>query len=161
MKVVSGRTRCAPCSGTRFRRLQLAQRALAPLFDLVEFALHDADVFELAFEVGAFVGEDLEQALELADAAVVAGVVKIQHFTDFDQREAETFAAQGELEADAVLLVVDAGLAAPLGGEQAFLLVEADGAGGHIEVLRKFANGVSLAGHGIILFSDFPHPSAI
>lgn len=39
---------------------------------LAEFALHDSDVFQLAFEVGAFVGEDFEQAFELADAEVVA-----------------------------------------------------------------------------------------
>ncbi len=64
------------CSRTLFRRLQLLQCAFTPLFDLVEFALHDADIFELAFEVGTVVGEDLEQALELADAAINADVVK-------------------------------------------------------------------------------------
>jgi len=48
-------------SRTLFNRLQLYQHALTPFFDLVEFALHDANVFELAFEVGAFVNEDLEQ----------------------------------------------------------------------------------------------------
>ena len=72
---------------TLFRRPQLPQRALAPFFDLIQLALHDADVFELAFEVGAFVGEDLEQAFELADAAVVAGVVEVEHFANLDQRE--------------------------------------------------------------------------
>ena len=98
MKAVSGRTRCAPCSESLFRRPQFSQRTLAPLFDLVEFALHDADVFQLAFEVGAFVGEDLKQALELADAAVVAGVViELEHFADLNQRETQTFAEQGEL----------------------------------------------------------------
>ena len=95
----------------------------------------------------------------MADATVVAGVVEIEHFADLDQRETETLAAQGELEANAVLLVVDAGLAAPLGGEQALLLVEADGAGGHVEVLREFANGIGLAGHGVILLYDFLYPS--
>lgn len=87
--------RGTPYLGTLFRRLQLSQRALAPLFDLVEFTLHDADVFQLAFEVGAFVGEDLEQALKLADAAVMAGGVEAEHFTDLDQRETQPFAAQG------------------------------------------------------------------
>ncbi|WP_245392293.1 BrnA antitoxin family protein [Salinicola halophyticus] len=53
--------RGTPYSGTLFSRLQLPQRPFAPLFDQIQLALHDADIFQLAFEVGAFVGKDLKQ----------------------------------------------------------------------------------------------------
>src|SRR5690606_4890323 len=59
---------------------------------------------------------------------------------DLLQAQAQPLAAQGELEPRAVALRVDAVPAGPLGGEQADVLVEADGTRGDVELARELGD---------------------
>lgn len=63
-------------------------------FHVVELTLHQANILELALHVGALVGQNFQQPLQLPPVAVGHGIVHLDDFANLGEREAQSLAAQ-------------------------------------------------------------------
>src|SRR5437899_9580364 len=126
----------APCADEDLARLAL-ERA-----DLGE---HLLDLFALALELLAAGGERGDELLQLRPL-VRRRIVELQHLVYLGEGEAEPLPAQDQLQAHPVALGIDAPRSVAAGAEQAFVLVEADGAMGHVELAREVGDAVGFGG---------------
>ncbi len=95
-------------------------------------------------------GEFLARVHELHITAIVA--VEVENLADFREREADAAPAQDQDDAGAIALRIDARLAAPLGRDQALVLIsEPQRSRGDAEFLGELANGEGAIGNGHFL----------
>src|SRR5258706_8469064 len=99
------------------------------------------DFLALVLELCAAGGERSDELRELRPL-VRRRIVELQHLAYLGEGEAEPLAAQYQLQAHPVALGIDAPRAVARGAEQAFVLVEADGAMSHVELARKLGDAV-------------------
>src|SRR5262245_32566536 len=114
-----------------------------------------ADLFELlqrSLDVGALDLQVLDRSLDmrkqhlrLRDLRGI-GIVELEVLCDLFQGEAQILAAQDQLEAGPVATRIGAMHATAHGGDEALRLVEADGPGGHLELLGELADAVEAIG---------------
>src|SRR5258706_9364098 len=120
--------------------------------ELARLALEAADLpqclvdfLALVLELRAAGGKRGDELLQLRPL-VRRRIVELQHRADLGEGEAEPLAAQYQLQAHPVALGIDAPRALARGAEQAFVLVEADGAMSHVELARKLGDAVGFGG---------------
>ncbi|CAM5411919.1 hypothetical protein SSTU70S_01587 [Stutzerimonas stutzeri] len=105
------------------------------------------NVQQLLLQLLAALGDHLQHDIQLFLVAGL-GVVELDQRLAFGQREADALAAQDQLQRDAILGRVDALLAGGAGrGEHALFFVEADGAGGDVQLVGQIGNAVGLFSH--------------
>jgi hypothetical protein len=97
------------------------------------------DVLALLLQRVGALAELLQRPGHLGRAVVVL-VVEVQQFADFRQRQAHALAAQDQLQADAVLVGIDAVEAFAGRRQQALVLVEAQRAGRGFELVAQLAD---------------------
>ena len=107
---------------------------------LGDLGQRDLDVLALLFKLAPVLAQHGHEGGELL-RGVGRRVVHVHQLLDFRQAQAQPLAAQRELQARAVALGVDAVAAGAPGREQAHVLVEADGAGGDVELGRQLGDG--------------------
>src|SRR5258706_7256093 len=124
--------------------------ASAGVQELARLALEAADLpqylvdfLALVLELRAAGGKRGDELRELRPL-VRRRIVELQHLAYLGEGEAESLAAQYQLQAHPVALGIDAPRAVARGAEQAFVLVEADGAMSHVELARKLGDAVGL-----------------
>src|SRR5258706_9824783 len=120
---------------------ELARLALEAA-DLPQYLV---DFLALVLELRAAGGKRGDELLQLRPL-VRRRIVELQHRADLGEGEAEPLAAQYQLQAHPVALGIDAPRAVARGAEQAFVLVEADGAMGHVELARKLGDAIGFGG---------------
>src|SRR5258708_28391335 len=103
------------------------------------------DFLALVLELRAAGGKRGDELRELRPL-VRRRIVELQHLAYLGEGEAESLAAQYQLQAHPVALGIDAPRAVARGAEQAFVLVEADGAMSHVELARKLGDAVGSGG---------------
>src|SRR5260370_27518796 len=118
---------------------ELARLAL----EAADLPQHLVDFLALVLELRAAGGERGDELLQLRPV-VRRRIVELQHLAYLGEGEAEPLAAQNQLQAHPVALGIDAPRAIAPGAEQAFVLVEADGAMSHVELARKLGDAVGL-----------------
>src|SRR6266853_1669846 len=128
----------APCAHEDLARLALERADLGK--DLL-------DLFALALELLAAGGERCDELLQLRPL-VGRRIVEFQHLVHLGEGEPEALPAQYQLEAHPVSLGIDAPRAVAPRAEQAFILVEADGSMGYVELARKIGDAV---GFGVLV----------
>src|SRR5258706_10624817 len=126
--------------------------APAGVQELARLALEAADLPQYLVDLLALVlelraaggkrGDDLRELRPL----VRRRIVELQHLADLGEGEAEPLAAQYQLQAYPVALGIDAPRAVARGAEQAFVLVETDGAMSHVELACKLGDAVGFGG---------------
>ncbi|MNI92352.1 hypothetical protein D3C73_1501300 [compost metagenome] len=99
-------------------------------------------------KLGAALGDLCQHAVELLEVTA-AGIVELDQFTAFGQRETDALATQYQLQADLVACRIDALQATALRAEQALFLIETDGAGGDVQLAGQVGDTVGLAAHGL------------
>src|SRR5258706_8566199 len=120
---------------------QLARLALEAT-DLPQYLV---DFLALVLELRAAGGKRGDELRELRPL-VRRRIVELQHLSYLGEGEAEPLTAQYQLQAHPVALGIDAPRAVARGAEQAFVLVEADGAMSHVELARKLGDAVGFGG---------------
>src|SRR5215510_9733185 len=113
--------------------------------DLFELPQRSLDVGALDLQVLDRSLDTREQHLRLRDLRGI-GIVELEVLCDLFQGEAQILAAQDQLEAGPVATRIGAMHAAAHGGDEPLRLVEADGPGGHLELLGELADGVEAIG---------------
>src|SRR5713226_3980367 len=126
--------------------------ASAGVQELARLALEAADLpqylvdfLALMLELRAAGGKRGDELRELRPV-VRRRIVELQHLAYLGEGEAEPLAAQDQLQAHPVALGIDAPRSVAPGAEQAFVLVEADCAMGHVELAREVGDAVGLGG---------------
>ena len=119
----------------------MRQRLGAALFGGVQFQFHLFDIQQLLFKLLAALGDFRQHAVELLVVAA-GGVVELDQLAAFGQGKTDALAAQDQLQADLVPGRIDAFLAPALGAEQALLFIEANGAGGDVELAGEVGDAV-------------------
>ena len=94
------------------------------------------DVLSLLLQLAPMLAQHIEKGPQLG-RAVRGGVVHVHQLLDLLQAQAQALAAQGELQAGAVGMGVDAVAPGALRREQADVFIEADGARGDVELGRS------------------------
>lgn len=118
----------------------------AALFGGVQFQLHLFDIQQLLLKLLTALGDFRQHAVEL-HVVTAGGVVELDEFAALGQGKADALAPQDQLEADLVPARVDALLTPTFRGQQALFFVEANGAGGDVELAGEVGDAVGGA-HG-------------
>src|SRR5262245_52363662 len=114
-----------------------------------------ADLFELpqrSLDVGALDLQVLDRSLDMREQHLRLrdlrgiGIIEFEVLGDLFQGEAQVFAAQDQFEAGPVATRIGAMHATAHRGDEALCLVEADGPGGHLELLGELADAVEAIG---------------
>jgi len=111
----------------------------------VDFAKHHFDVLKLLSQRGATLAKHIEEAVKLR-LGVAGAAVHVENLLDFGQREAETLAAQLELQARSVCPGIHPGASGAVRGQQALIFVKADGARRDVEFARQLGNRICAFG---------------
>ena len=112
----------------------------------VDFIEHDFDVFTLLFELRTTTFQFDGKFVQLA-AFVVGEVIQLEQFTQLAEGKPQALAAQGQFEADAVAVAVDAVDAFASRRDQPLIFVMTQGSGGDTEFPGELADVVGFAGY--------------
>src|SRR6516164_3129320 len=133
------------------RQLALADARVSDVLAAEVLYALAADVLELlqrSLDVGALALQVLDRSLDmrkqhlrLRDLRGIC-IVKLEVLRDFFQGEAQVLAAQDQPEAGPVATRIGAMHATAHWGDETLRLVEADGPGGHLELLGELADAV-------------------
>src|SRR4051812_13897145 len=109
--------------------------------DVLELADMRVEIAALALEVVDMQAAAAQQLTQLLQAGAV-DMIKVEQLLDLGEREAEPLAAQYPAEPDAIVRGVEPGQSLATRLDQAFVLVEADGARGDAELAGELGDAI-------------------
>ena len=129
--------------------LQKKQHAYYDKLRIIQLFEGDVDIASLLLQGLTPLLDEFQEIAKLSRLARIQ-VIHVNDFPDFAEREAKTLASQDQLEADAVARAIDPLPAAAPRGQEAFVLVEADGPSGDAELFCQLGDGIGGAFRAVI-----------